>query len=59
MINIFGNIFEGVITSDGKINGFCICFLGKWNTIDVGWFKNDKPHGNWMRIECTDFEVKE
>ena len=41
MINQFGNIFEGIIDPKGKLNGFCVCYIGIKNIINVGYYKND------------------
>ena len=59
MINQFGNIFEGSITDDGKINGFCVTYLGVMQQIEVGWYKNSRKHGNWMCIDTKDMSVNE
>jgi len=59
MINMYGNIFEGEMTQDAKLNGFCICFLGSFNTIDIGWYKDNRPNGNWLRLNTENLEVKE
>ena len=60
-INMYGNIFEGAFTPDGKMNGFCICFIGGSNIIDIGWYKDNKMNGNCMSFKAFkhDLEFKE
>ena len=48
MINQFGNVCEGTVTPDGKMNGFCILYVGAADEIHVGWHRHDRRHGNWM-----------
>ena len=49
-INQSGNIYEGYITSDLKINGWCISYNGQSNEILIGWYKNNERNGNWMKL---------
>ena len=62
MINQFGNIFEGTIPQNGKINGFCVFFIGNLvlednSIIHVGWFKDNQKHGNCMKLRARDLEI--
>jgi len=50
-INQEGTIYEGNLTPDFKMNGFCITFNGHSKTISIGWYINNCRHGNWM--SCT------
>ena len=56
-VDDYGNIFEGNFTSDGRMNGWCIGFSGKFNEIEMGWYKNDKVVGNWMKLNADDLQV--
>ena len=56
-INEYGNIYEGSFTSDFKINGFCVSFIGSSNEIWVGWYKNRVPHGNWMSLDGSNLSI--
>jgi len=58
IVNRFGNIFEGMISEDGKMNGFCVTYLGIIKTIELGWFKGNRKHGNWMAINTNDMSIK-
>ena len=49
---MYGNIFEGTVTPDGKMNGFCISFIGGCDCIDVGWYRDNKMNGNWMSFKA-------
>jgi len=33
------------------MNGFCVCYNGYVEIIDVGWYKNNLMHGNWMSFD--------
>ena len=59
MINRFGNIFEGIMTPDGKLNGFCVSFFGNSGHICAGFYKNDKIFGNFMQITAKTLGVHE
>jgi len=39
------------------MHGFSIGFSGKYNEIDIGWYQNDRVHGNWMKVNASNFEV--
>ena len=58
MTNRFGNIFDATITH-GKMNGFCILYIGSINEIHVGWYKNNMAHGNYMSLSGTDLRILE
>ena len=47
-INQFGNIYEGTISPQFKMNGWVISFLGRSGRIEMGWYKNNLIHGNWI-----------
>ena len=38
IVNQYGSLYEGEFTSDVKMDGFCISFIGYTNTISVGWY---------------------
>jgi len=59
MVNPYGNIFEGTITPSGKVNGFCITYIGSKDHIDAGWYQNNSIHGNWMSFNGKDMSVRE
>ena len=59
MINKFGNIFEGTLSADGKMNGFCVLFLGYTQSIKVGWYQNNIPNGNFISLNPKDMQVTE
>jgi len=41
LANKYGNIFEACISKDGRMNGFCVLYLGFVNEIHVGWYKKN------------------
>jgi len=49
----------GKIDPQGHLNGFCIIFNMFFNLIDVGWYKDNMKHGNWMQVQVWDMEVKQ
>jgi len=53
-----GNIYEGNFTTDGYMNGFCIGFSGRYNEIEMGWFKNDMETGNQIKLNAHDMSIK-
>ena len=59
LISQYGNIFEGMISADGKMNGFCICYNGYLDLIEVGWYQNNIVHGNWISFNASQMFVKE
>ena len=59
MINSFGNIYEGTFNENCKIYGFCVSFLGSTNEIEVGWYNNNRIHGNYMKINASDMSTIE
>ena len=58
MINWFGNLFEGVITPDCKLNGFCIVYNGYMRSIDVGGYSDNVQSGNCVSFNSTDLSIK-
>jgi len=59
LVNQSGNIIEGTVKPDGKMNGFCITFDTLQNLIHVGWYINNKRNGNWMQLKAWDMTVSE
>ena len=57
MVNQFGNIYEGTLTPDGKLNGFCVSFIGSDMLIEVGWYWNNVMVGNRMQVDGSDLSV--
>ena len=58
MINSFGNVFEGVVTPDGRMNGFCVTYLGRLNMINAGWHQSNAMKGNWMSMNADDLSIR-
>lgn len=58
-INNNGIIFEASFSSDEKLNGWCISYIGYANQIHIGWYLNNKKHGNWMSLDGTEMTIKE
>ena len=50
-------MYEGTFSPDFKINGFCIQYLGTFNAIFVGWYKNSQKYGNWMSLSGENFSI--
>ena len=40
------------------MNGFCVTYLGMTKTIELGWYKGNRKHGNWMAIDTNDMSIK-
>ena len=59
LVSSDGNIYEGSFTPDFIKNGFCFEYLGIWDRVHVGWYKNDKRHGNWMAFNPKDMSILE
>ena len=57
-VSLQGNIHIGNFTSDFVKDGWCISFMGQVNCIYVGWYKNNKRHGNWMVLHADDLTTK-
>ena len=57
LINQLGNVYEGTITPDCRINGFCISYIARTGMIEIGWYKNNIKHGNWMQIDGDDMMI--
>ena len=58
MINQFGNVYEGCVTPDGKLNGFGIVYNGHKRKVDFGFYKNNKWNGDLMSVELDDMSVR-
>ena len=57
MIDDYGNIYEGTFLANGKANGFCIGYSGKYNEIEMGWYVDDRLYGNWMKLNAADMSI--
>ena len=53
-----GNLYEGNFNQAGLIDGFCVVFSGKYNEIEIGWYKNDQPNGNHMKVNAENMNIK-
>ena len=59
MLTPEGDIHEGSFVSDGSLNGFCISFIAKEGTIDVGWYNKGLINGNYMSLDAVSMKVIE
>ena len=50
-----GNIFEGNMTPDGKINGWGVHYFGS-ETVMIGWRKDGLWEGNYQEYDTTNKE---
>ena len=59
MVNQYGNIYEGIYSPDWKVNGWCISYIGYFNIIQIGWYKDNLRNGNWMSLWGNNLSVIE
>jgi len=58
LVDEYGNIYEGNFTPDGRMNGFCVVFSGGFERVEIGWYKDDREHGNCMTVDAYDRTIK-
>ena len=58
MINQFGNVFEGEVNKDGKLDGFCVTYITRQKLIEIGWYKTNVINGNWVQLDATGKDLK-
>ena len=58
-VNEQGDIYEGNFNKDFERDGFCVSYLGNEKAIQVGWYRNNLRHGNWMLVNGQDMSVTE
>ena len=52
LIDENGHIYQGNFTPECKRHGFCVTYSGKNMEIEIGWYRNDKIFGNYVKLDA-------